>query len=181
MILPLVWGSLCQALSPPCGRGLLDGIGSGLAALWAALGRSTVYPVGPHRVPDQHPTCVGHARPGERDPSLRRHSGPGGHRSTPLPLRREQPMAAAANPVSSSAQRRPAQGRLSHSATRRQSASGPSRPAGSGASGPWLSPHARGTSASGRCPVDGAATARPARSRCASPAGCPTWQCPGRA
>src|SRR3954464_2079307 len=75
---PLVWGSLCQALSPPCGRGLLDGIGSGLAAFWAALGRSTLYPVGPHRAPDQHPTCVGHARPGERDPSLRRHSGPGG-------------------------------------------------------------------------------------------------------
>ncbi len=44
-----------------------------------------------------------------------------------------------------------------------------------------LSPHAHGTSASVRCPVDGAAAARPVRSRCASPAGCPTWQCLGRA
>jgi hypothetical protein len=160
---------------------LLDGIGIGLAALWTALGRSTLYPVGPRRRPDHHPTCVGHARPGERDPSFRRHSGPGGHRSTLVPLRREQLTAAAANPVSSSARRPPAQGRPSRNATTRQSASGPSRPAGSGASGPCWSPRARGTSASERCPVDGAATARPARSRCASPADCPTWRCPGRA
>src|SRR3954454_11127966 len=53
-------------------------MGIGLAAFWAALGRSTLYPVGPQRVPDHHPTCVGHARPGERDPSLQRHCGPGG-------------------------------------------------------------------------------------------------------
>src|SRR3954454_23472619 len=53
-------------------------MGIGLAAVWAALGRSTLYPVGPRRRPDHHPTCVGHARPGERDPSLQRHSGPGG-------------------------------------------------------------------------------------------------------
>jgi len=47
----LVWGSLCQALSPPCERSLLDEIGTGLAALWAAPGRSTLYPVGPRRSP----------------------------------------------------------------------------------------------------------------------------------
>src|SRR5215216_3419752 len=40
------------------------GMGIGLAAVWTALGRSTLYPVGPQRVPDQHPTCVGHVRPG---------------------------------------------------------------------------------------------------------------------
>jgi hypothetical protein len=49
---------------------LLDRIGIGLVSFWTALGRSTLDPVGPQRVPDQHPTCVGHARPGERDPSL---------------------------------------------------------------------------------------------------------------
>src|ERR1051325_7417772 len=74
----LVWGSLCQAESSSCERSLLDEIGTGLAALWTALGRSTLYPVGPQRGPDHHPTCVGHARPGERDPSLQRHCGPGG-------------------------------------------------------------------------------------------------------
>ena len=31
-----------------------------------------------NRVPDQHPTCVGHARPGGRDQSFKRHCGPGG-------------------------------------------------------------------------------------------------------
>src|SRR3954463_12417393 len=46
----------------------------------------------------------------------------GGHRSTLVPLRREQPAAAAANSVSSSARRLPAQSRPSHSATTRQSA-----------------------------------------------------------
>ena len=33
---PLVWGSFCQASSPLCGRGLLDRIGIGLAAVWTA-------------------------------------------------------------------------------------------------------------------------------------------------
>src|SRR5215210_5917493 len=54
------------------------GLGIGLAAVWTALGRSTLYPVGPQRVPDQHPTCVGHARPGGRNLSFKRHCGPGG-------------------------------------------------------------------------------------------------------
>src|SRR3954454_24696279 len=63
---------------PPCECSLLDEIGIGLAALWTALGRSTLDPVGPHRGPDHHPTCVGHARPGERDLSLQRRFGPWG-------------------------------------------------------------------------------------------------------
>ena len=65
---PLVWGSLCQALSPPCERSLLDEIGTGLAALWAAPGRSTLYPVGPRRSPDQHPTFVGQGEAGRAGP-----------------------------------------------------------------------------------------------------------------
>jgi len=47
----LVYGSRCQVSSPLCGRGLLDGMGSDLAAFWAALGRSTLDPVGPQRGP----------------------------------------------------------------------------------------------------------------------------------
>jgi hypothetical protein len=68
---PLVWGSSCQAHFPSCCGAVAAGrIGIGLAASCAALGRTTLYPVGPRRVPDQHPTCVGDARPGGRDPSF---------------------------------------------------------------------------------------------------------------
>ena len=141
----------------------------------------------------------------------------GGHRSTPIPLRRKQPAPAAANSVI------PPRVRADPLAARRSQAlraspqcvrpkarwyqifttapSGPrptvtQRPKATISLRaiatsrirrirPLLEPPVHGTSVSGRCPVDGAATAKPARkparSRSASPAGCPTWPCPGRA
>jgi hypothetical protein len=43
----------------PGGSVLLDEIGNGLVTSCAAGFRTTLYPVGPQRGPDQHPTFVG--------------------------------------------------------------------------------------------------------------------------
>src|SRR3954463_419251 len=91
--------------APPCIRSALEGVLTNIPRSWAK------------------------ARPGERDPSLQRHCGPGGYRSTLVPLRREQPAAAAANLLRPSTRRPLAQSRPSRSATTRQSACGPSQPA----------------------------------------------------
>src|SRR5580765_5654294 len=64
----LVWGSLCPALSTPSECSPLHESGTGLAAVCAALGRATLYPVGPRRRPDHHPTCVGQCEAGRAGP-----------------------------------------------------------------------------------------------------------------
>src|SRR5689334_1811936 len=89
--------------APPCIRSALTGDLTTIPRAWARRGRES----GTH-------LCNGTV-------------ALGGHRSTLVPLRREQPMAVAANLVKSSARRPQARCHPSHSATKRRSASAPSR------------------------------------------------------
>ena len=94
-----------RSATPPCIRSALKGCLTNIPRAWAMRGRE-----GGTNLSNGTVALVG-------------------HRSTPIPLRRKQPAAAAANSVRSSVRRPPARCRRSRSATRRQSASGPWQPA----------------------------------------------------
>ncbi|CAA9266734.1 MAG: hypothetical protein AVDCRST_MAG08-2941 [uncultured Acetobacteraceae bacterium] len=70
--------------------GMLDEIGTGLAAPVRRFAAPPCIRSARGGCLTNVPRSWANARPGGRDPSLRRRSGPGGCRSTPIPLRRGQ-------------------------------------------------------------------------------------------
>ena len=97
----------------------------------AAVHRTTLYPVGPRRVPDQRPTCVGECEAGRMEPIFLAALWPWGApvHTHPASSRTALGAAAANSFRPSGPPRPPGRSRRSRSATTRRSASSPGRPA----------------------------------------------------